>query len=172
MRKSYKESEKTSKTIEVIPTGPMPQGRPIVKGGLPMQMAANVELQMRDQYLRKQQLSMGQLSINNPAQAMGSVMQQSQQQQHNQPQPSSQQPSNQLPNLSQQQQQQMQHLLQHRQQQQRAATAMRYQTQYQQMMHTPHASQLNQQQKPSGSGGQSGNGELARSYSLFRKKNS
>lgn len=59
--------------------------------------ASNVEFQqMRDQYLRKQQLSMG---INNPGQVpLGNVMQQSQQ---SQPQP--QQHNQQLPNLSQQQ---------------------------------------------------------------------
>lgn len=127
---------KISESIEVIPAG-----RPIVKGGgLPMQMASNVEFQqMRDQYLRK----------NNPQPTLSGGMQQSQQQ---------------LPNLSNlSQQQQMQHLLQHRQQQQLRANQIKwnqfnqpYQNQYQQMMN-PHA--LNQQQKPSGSSGQSGNGK-------------
>lgn len=111
-----------------------------------MQMAANVEFQqMRDQYLRKQQMSMG---INNPNQAttlgnvsIGNVMQ-------SQPPPSSQQ----MPNaLSQQQQQQMAAQL-HRQQQQRAIQQRAIQ--YQQMMHP---SQLNQQQK-SAFNGQNGNG--------------
>lgn len=150
---SIRALKKISKIIEVIPAG-----RPIVKGGgLPMQMASNVEFQqMRDQYLRK----------NNPQPTLSSVMQQSQQQQ---PPPQQQQPQNQqqLPNLSNLSQQQMQHLLQHRQQQQQQQLRANqikwnqfnppYQNQYQQMMHHPHT--LTQQQKPSGSSAQSGNGE-------------
>ncbi|XP_037037944.1 putative uncharacterized protein DDB_G0271606 isoform X2 [Bradysia coprophila] len=115
-----------------------PIGRPIVKGGgLPMQMASNVEFQqMRDQYLRKNpQASMPQPQLPNLSQQML----QQQQQQHRQ-----------------QQQQQQQ------QQQMRANNQIKwnqfnqpFQNQYQQqMMHHQHTMA---QQKPSGSSGQSGN---------------